>query len=259
MPNAAPRVTLDTLKQELARDYQAQVTNYFMGDKERAMKFMSAVIHSVRTVPKLIECDKTSLLQAFMTCAEFRLYPSNASGEAYVLPYKGKAQFQLGYQGIITLAYRSDVDSLSAHIVYKNDIFEYEEGLNPRLIHKPDPFKDRGEAIGAYAVASVKGQKIFKVMSKDEILKFKEMSQAKGSQYSPWNAGNDPELWMWKKTVLKQLGKTLPKNSEMHRAIAADNVGDSSKQQPHFDTEGVGAGRALHDPNLSTGKADDKN
>lgn len=67
------------------------------------------------------------------------------------------------------------------------------------------------------------GETVFKYMSKTEVLAFKEFSQSKGSSYSPWNPSNDPELWMWRKTCLKQLSKTLPQNEQLAVAIAEDD------------------------------------
>lgn len=237
-------------KTQLAGDYQKTVSNYFEGDKEKSMKFMSAVVRSVQKVPKLLDCDRESLMTSFMCAAEYRLYPSSVSGEAYVLPYKGKAQFQLGYQGIITLLYRAGVSSVRTSIVFQNDEFQYEEGLEPILIHKPAPFGTaKGEAIGCYGVAVVNGTQLYKVLSKDEILKFKEFSQAKGSEFSPWNSKNDPELHMWRKTVIKQLAKTLPKNDEIMSAIAKDNEESIiAARQNNLNASGVATGRALHAP-----------
>lgn len=253
-PNKKPLTTLDQFKAQLVGDYQKQVTNYFHGKKDKAMKFMSAVVYSVQKTPGLLECERTTLMHAFMAAAEYELYPSNVSGEAYVIPYKGKAQFQLGYQGIITLLYRAGVEAVNSNIIHQKDHFEYEEGLDPKLVHKPDVFAPggRGDAIGVYAVAVVNGQKIFKVMSKDEVLKFREFSQSKASEYSPWNAKNDPELWMWRKTCIKQLAKSLPKNETIQKAIAEDNNESViAAAQATLDAGGPAVGRALHEPSES--------
>lgn len=244
-PNKKPPTDLDVFKNQLATDYQKQVTNYFMGKKDEAMKFMSAVVNSVQKTPELLKCDKASLMQAFMTCAEYQLYPSNASGEAYVLPYAGKAQFQLGYQGVITLLYRNGIDSINTNIVYSNDTFDYEEGLTPKLVHKPT-FKDRGESIAVYAVANINNQKLFKVMGKDDVLKFKTFSKSAGSQYSPWNEKNDPELHMWRKTCIKQLAKILPKNNVIAKALEKDNNEDSNLPSANLDAAGIATAKALH-------------
>lgn len=244
-PNAKPPTELEAFRKTLVGDYQKQVSNYFMGKKDEAMKFMSAVINSVQKTPELLKCDKASLMQSFMTCAEYQLYPSNASGEAYVLPYAGKAQFQLGYQGVITLLYRNGIDTINTNIVFENDVFEYEEGLTPKLVHKPT-FKNRGEAIGVYAIAVVNGQKIFKVMGKEDVMKFKTFSKSGTSQYSPWNEKNDPELHMWRKTCIKQLAKVLPKNNVIAKALEKDNSEDSNLPTANLDAAGIATGKALH-------------
>jgi recombination protein RecT len=155
--------------------------------------------------------------------AQLELMPSDVSGEAYVLPYKGQAQFQLGYQGLVTLFYRSGAKDITTEIVYKNDTFSYRNG---EVMHEPDIFgDDRGEAIGAYVIVTVQsGGKVTKVMSKKDILAIgKKFSKSFGTNFSPWDAKNDPELWMWKKTVLKQAAKLVPKNSQIVHAIAEDN------------------------------------
>ena len=77
-------------------------------------------------------------------------------GEAFLLPFsnKGKLEcsFQIGYKGLLNLAYRNpQMQIIQAEEVYMNDVFEYELGLNPKLIHKP-ALKERGELKCFYAV-----------------------------------------------------------------------------------------------------------
>lgn len=219
---------IDQFRVSLQREHEKAIKNFFRGDNERVMKFMSSVVYSLKKTPKLVECDKTTLINAFMTCAEYELYPSNVSGEAYVLPYKKgdvlEAQFQLGYQGVITLLYRAGMQSINADIVYEKDEFDYQSGLNPTLIHRPKVFEDRGKPIGVYAVATLpSGERAFKVLGEKDVMKFKEFSKSKNSEYSPWNPKNDPELSMWRKTAIKQLAKFLPKNSQVFEAFEKDN------------------------------------
>ncbi|RKZ11044.1 hypothetical protein DRQ25_00870 [Candidatus Fermentibacteria bacterium] len=216
------------LKLVLHNEYMKQIKNFF-GDDKKAMKFLSCVIGAVQKTPKLLECDGKSLVNSFMKMAQLGLMPSDVSGEAYVLPYKNKgvqeAQFQLGYQGLITLFYRAGGQRLRAEIIRKNDTFSYENG---EIKHTVDIFKtkkQRGEAVGAYAIATLaSGHEIAHAMNAEDILDFgKKFSKSFGSKYTPWAEDNDPELWMWKKTVMKQLGKLLPKNETINRAIAEDN------------------------------------
>ncbi len=214
------------LKVVLATQYQKEIENYF-GDHKKALEFLSGVISSVQRTPKLLECTPASLINSFMTMAQLKLMPSDVSGEAYVLPYANKngtvAQFQLGYQGLVTLFYRAGVKSIVSEIVYKNDKFSYKNG---QIDHEPDVFaKDRGEAIGAYVIVETQnGGKISKVMRKEDVMNIgQKFSKSFSSDYTPWKEKNDPELWMWKKTVLKQIAKLVPKNETIYKAISIDN------------------------------------
>lgn len=216
----------DDLKVFLFKNYQKQIENFF-GEPEKALEFLSNVMASVQRLPTLIECRPATVINSFMTMASLKLMPSGVSGEAYVLPYKNKgvleAQFQLGYQGLVTLFYRAGARSIAAEIVRKKDKFSYKNGV---LDHSPDVFSDdRGEAIGAYVtVTTQQGGLVTKVMSKKEILDIaKKFSKSYGGDFSPWNEKSDPELWMWKKTVLKQAAKLVPKNETIFKAIDADN------------------------------------
>ncbi len=216
------------LKKVLASQYQKQIENYF-GDKKKALKFLSSVVSSVQRVPQLLECEPTTLINSFIRMAELGLMPSDVSGEAYVLPYRNKkkgiteAQFQLGYQGLVTLFYRAGIKSIVAEIVYSKDKFSYKNG---KINHEPDVFaEDRGEPIGAYVIIETpQGGKISKVMNKKEILRIgQKFSKSFSSSFSPWNPKNDPELWMWKKTVLKQVAKLVPKSDVIFSALNEDN------------------------------------
>ncbi len=213
----------DDFKLILAKEYMTQIQNFF-SNKQQAMKFLSSVMSAVQRLPALLDTEPATLINSFMTMAQLGLMPSDVSGEAYVLPYKGKAQFQLGYQGLVTLFFRAGGQKIRAEIIRENDDFSF---VNGEVRHTIDIFKsnkERGKAVGAYAIATVNGQEIAKAMNKEDIMAFgKKFSKSFSSEYSPWHEANDPEGMMWKKTVLKQLGKLLPKNETINRALAADN------------------------------------
>lgn len=225
MSGALQLRTEQDLKVVLASQYMKAIENFF-GDPDRALEFLSNVVALVQRNPKLLECTPETLLNSCMTMASLKLMPSGVSGEAFILPYANKgvmeAQFQLGYQGLVTLFYRAGARSIIAEIVRKNDAFSF---LNGELIHTPDVFSDnRGDAIGAYVIVELQsGGRITKAMSKKEILGIGEnFSKSYKSDFSPWKS-NDPELWMWKKTVLKQAAKLVPKNETIFKALAEDN------------------------------------
>lgn len=252
------------LKNVLYSQYMKQINNYFE-DEKTALRFLSSVMADVQRTPALIECEPHTLVNSYITMAQLQLMPSGVSGEAYVLPYKNKgkmeAQFQLGYQGLITLFYRAGVQDIKAEIVHENDEFDY---VNGEVTHRPKIFGgDRGEAIGAYVIVTLQtGGKVAKVMSKEEIMEIgKKYSKGYSSDYSPWKEKNDPQLWMWRKTVLKQAAKLIPKNETINRAVAEDNKDsiisdrlDAAKDK----SESLKMGALLNDGNKNNSKKDSK-
>ena len=101
-------------------------------------RFTRMVLSALSTNPKLGECTPRSFLAAMMAAAQLGLEPNTPLGQAYLIPYGNNCQFQLGYKGLIDLAYRSgEVEVIQAHVVYENDEFTCEYGLEPKLTHKP--------------------------------------------------------------------------------------------------------------------------
>ncbi|EKF2878464.1 recombinase RecT, partial [Escherichia coli] len=84
-------------------------------------------------------------------CSQLGLEPGSALGHAYLLPFgnknekSGKKNVQLiiGYRGMIDLARRSgQIASLSARVVREGDEFNFEFGLDEKLIHRPGENED---------------------------------------------------------------------------------------------------------------------
>lgn len=190
-------------------------------------RFTRMVLSALSVNPKLAECTPKSFLGAMMSAAQLGLEPNTPLGQAYLIPYKNKGvdevQFQIGYKGLIDLAYRSgEVEVVQAQIVYENDEFDCQYGLEPKLVHKPAD-KDRGEAVKVYAVFKTKsGGYGFEVMSMDDCKKHAEKySQALKYGFSPWKTNFEE---MCKKTVLKRVLKYAPMKSDFVRGITQDET-----------------------------------
>lgn len=188
-------------------------------------RFTRMTLSAISTNRKLAECTPASFLGAMMSAAQLGLEPNTPLGQAYLIPYKNRGvdevQFQIGYKGLIDLAYRSgEVELVQAHIVYENDEFVCEYGLEPRLVHKPAD-KDRGKAVKVYAMFKTKsGGYGFDVMSMDDVCRHAEKySQAYKSGFSPWKSNFEE---MAKKTVLKRVLKYAPLKSDFVRAVVQD-------------------------------------
>ena len=190
-------------------------------------RFTRIVLSAISVNPKLAECTPKSFLGAMMTSAQLGLEVNTPLGQAYVIPYMNhgvmEAQFQLGYKGQIDLAYRSgDVEVIQSHVVYQNDEFNCEYGLEPKLTHKPADH-DRGEPIKVYAVFKTKsGGFGFEVMSMDDVRRHAaKYSKSYNSSSSPWKTNFEE---MAKKTVLKRVLKYAPMKSDFLRAVAQDET-----------------------------------
>ena len=190
-------------------------------------RFTRMILTAMSTNPQLQQCSPKSFLGAMMNAAQLGVEPNTPLGQAYIIPYRNKgqleAQFQLGYKGLIDLAYRSgEVTDIQAHEVRENDFFEYELGLDPKLKHVP-ALKDRGAVVQYYAVFHTKaGGYGFEVMSVEDIQEHKnKYSKAAGSSFSPWTTNFDS---MAKTTVLKRVLKYAPIKTEFTRALATDET-----------------------------------
>lgn len=192
-------------------------------------RFSRMAITAVSSNPKLANCTPKSFMGALMNAAQLGLEPNTPLNQAYLIPYRNnkkeiiECQFQIGYKGLIELAHRSgEFKNIEARVVYENDVFEYEYGLKPKLVHRP-AMEDRGNPIYYYAVFTLVNDGFgFEVMSKEDINMHKnKYSQAAGDKRSPWNTNFDE---MAKKTVLKRVLKYAPIKTEFARKIGEDET-----------------------------------
>lgn len=224
--------------------------------QKNAERYVRSFMTQIRQTPKLLDCSKASLLGAMMTGTALGLDPSPSLGEFYILPYGGEAQFQLGYKGMLSLAYRAGVKRIWAHEVCENDEFSLVWGDTEKMEHKPclDNEKGRGAVIGYYCAATLpNGETMSYYMTKAEVIEHgKRFSKSYGR--GPWATDFDE---MAKKTCAKQLFKWLPKSTEMAHAIErdeaivrADTASPVQTQDDVFDmeTSGVDAEEAATAP-----------
>ena len=193
-------------------------------------RFMRMALSAINNTPKLQECTPMSFIAALLNAAQLGLEPNTPLGQAYLIPYKNKkkdnileCQFQIGYKGMIELAYRNEsVQTIQAHAVHENDVFDYEYGLSPALIHRP-AFSDKGEITYFYGFfRTMNGGYGFSVMSKYDMDEFaSNYSQGFDSSYSPWKTSYEE---MAKKTVIKQALKYAPIKTEFQRALSTDET-----------------------------------
>lgn len=211
--------TLNDLLIKMGPEIQRALPNN-MSAERMARIAMTAVSNT----PKLLECDQISFVAALMQSSQLGLEPNTGLGQAYLIPYGNKVQFQISYKGLIELATRSgQYKAIYAHEVYANDEFKYSYGLNKDLVHVPSQ-QPEGEPIGYYAVYHLKnGGYDFVYWTRERIDQHaKKFSMAVQKGYtSPWSTNYDS---MAKKTVLKEVLKYAPKSIELQKTVEADET-----------------------------------
>ena len=225
-------------------------------------RFTRITLSALSSAPKLQECTPTSFLGAMMTAAQLGVEPNTPLGQAYLIPYKRnfkeggqwqsvmECQFQLGYKGLIDLAYRSgEVSTIMAQVVYEKDEFSYSFGLEPTLKHVP-AMKDRGAAVYVYAMFKTKdGGYGYEVMSIDDVRNHaQKFSKSYGN--GPWQTNFEE---MAKKTVLKRVLKYAPLKSEFLRAVAQDEAIKNEISEDMYEVQGTYP-EADYDVNPETGE-----
>jgi len=187
-------------------------------------RVLRVAFSQVARTPSLHRCDSRTIVDSVVMAASLGL-EIGVNGLCYLVPYKGRCQFQLGYKGMIELARRSgEITTLIARAVYENDEFEYNYGLDEVLIHKPAT-SGRGKLTHVYAMAKLKdGGHCFDVLTREDVEKAKKSA---ASTNGPWSTHYDE---MAKKTAIKRLFKYLPVSIEAQNVVAMDDAADRGEQ-----------------------------
>lgn len=190
-------------------------------------RFTRIVLSALSTNPKLGECTPQSFLGAMMTAAQLGVEPNTPLGQAYLLPYWNgrnncyECQFQLGYKGLLDLAYRSgDISVVQSQVVYENDEFSYSYGLEPELKHIPAK-GDRGDPTHVYAVFRTQSDGYGYEVASIEDIRAHAQRYSKSFSNGPWQTNFEE---MAKKTVLKRVLKYAPLKSEFVRKLVQDET-----------------------------------
>lgn len=205
---------------------------------KKAAGFMSSIIAVTNNNNYLMKADPATVIGAAAQAAMLDLPINQSLGFAYIVPYKGAAQFQLGYKGYIQLAQRSGqyVD-IGAKTVYEGEL-EYEN----RLL---DKFRF-GERTGDKVIGYLAYFRLTNGFEKMLFMTLDEM-QAHAKKYSQ-NYKGGTDKWgladfnvMAEKTVLKRLlskfGPLSIESVQMSQALSNDGGVISMNKDGDFDVD----------------------
>jgi len=199
--------------------FEQMLPSNLNGGKER---FLRNMVFQIGANPTLRNCTPVSLIESCLQATVLGL-DIGVLGQAYIVPYNTKdgrkAQFIPGYRGLLALARRSGkLRSVHCEVVCKGD--EYQRTARS-FKHEWDPFTERGEPIGVYAIFQMSdGSEQIETMNMEEIEAIRARSKA--SNVGPWVTDFKE---MAKKTVLRRGLKKLDlRVEELERAIEFDNI-----------------------------------
>lgn len=209
--------------------------------RDRTPQFITSMVSLVNSNDALRACDKKSVMAACLTAAALNLPVNPSLGMAYIIPYGGVAQFQIGWKGLIDLAIRT---KRYKHINVV-DIREGELGKKDMLKGtiqfnwiEDDEEREKAKIVGYVSY--------FELMEGFEKILYMtvEKLDAHAMKYSQSYKRNSPKMNQWrddfdgmaKKTVLKLLiNRFGPKNAELEKALEADQASLDERGRHYVD------------------------
>nr|DAU24793.1 MAG TPA: RecT protein [Caudoviricetes sp.] len=188
---------------------------------QMANSFMSSVISVANGNPQLRNAEPMSIIGAAMVAATMQLQVIPTLGQCYIIPYGKKAQFRVGYLGLLQLCQRSgQFKKILAAPVHEGEYVSGDEFDEEYVFDKKQKKSDK--VIGYMAKFELLNG--FTKVAYWDIDKVKahatKFSQAfKAGFNSPWKSDFDA---MAQKTVLKSILKFAPKSIEMQNAVTFD-------------------------------------
>ena len=208
-----------------------------------AEKLAGAFTWAMTNAPKLAtSCPPETVLNSLMICAQTGLYPG-PEGDAHLIPrWNGRtrreeATFQIGYPGLLKLAWRSDrISRTIGRTVRKGDHFEFEYGMYEKLEHKPrNEGDDPEDIVAVYFLIHFKEfgtPPQFAVMTREQIDSHMDRFAPRNREKQitgPWVTNYEA---MALKTVCIKALKFAPTGDALAIAIKMNDLSEQGVSQP---------------------------
>lgn len=230
--------------------FELAITDKSMNDYLKSViglktnEFVSNMVAMVNQNPSLINIPANELINAGLQATSMGLPLEKSLGCAYVIPYRGHAQFQIGKDGYIQLALRTEkYKTINVCTIYsvdelQNKAFLYGEPYAIVQVKLNRSNKNLTKPIGYCAIfVTVWGfEKSLFVTTKEMQTFCSRYSESyKNDKYgkSLWNTDFNT---MSEKTVIKNLLKHFGiKTAELNRAIVSDQAVVTDFDNQSFD------------------------
>ncbi len=179
----------------------------------------------------LQDCDLHSIFGSVVVAAQLGL-EIGVGGQGYLVPYKGKATFVPGWQGLVDLVSRAGRATVWTGAVYRGDDFDWALGDRPFIKHRPGDGGDGWRDIShVYAVGRVNGSEypVIEVWTMDRVVRhLNKFNKVGARHYALEKDGQNMEMYA-RKVVLLQVLKYMPKSIEVQRAVDVATAVDANK------------------------------
>lgn len=187
-------------------------TKFLAIDPVKAQTELGFAMQIFQNNEYLQRCDPQSILNAVVNVARTSVTLNPVMRLAYLVPRKNKCVLDFSYMGLVAMLRDNNcIKSISAHIVYEDEEFDYDVAYN-KITHKPRYAKTEEEhksrqRIGCYSRATLpNGEVVFEFMPMWEIEKVKSLSLGSSDKFSAWQTWEEE---MIKKVVIKRHFKML--------------------------------------------------
>jgi recombination protein RecT len=190
---------------------------------KKAAGFMSSIISAVNSNSELKKADPMTVVSAAAVAASLDLPINPSLGFAHIVPYAGKAQFQMGWRGFVQLGMRSgQYRTLNVCTVCEGELIEGNRFTGE--MHFDEKKRTSDKVIGYVAYFKLmNGFEKYLYMTEDQVTAHgKKYSKSYDNKNSMWQKDATP---MKLKTVLKMLlSKFGILSIEMQNAVQYDQA-----------------------------------
>ena len=229
----------------MIKDKMSQIQTIVGNDKAKASVFASAIVNMAND-GNLRNCSVESIVNTAMQIVQIGLHPNKLFGQAYVVPYKGVAQLQIGYKGLISLGYRNGW-KFRAVSVYTCDRFKQNfGGIKAEIIFDPND-DERDETSASWVFANLKGVLVYAVdkqgaefsefVSKKKLEQLRTTSPNQNKEGLSGTWANWAEE-MYKAKAIKHVASRLPINDSLAEALSLEDEPIRAEQNaPKIETK----------------------
>jgi recombination protein RecT len=249
--NTAPALKGPVAIKQKLDTYKPVITRLLDGTGVSVETFVAQIANACRHTPELWKCEPESVLGAALRCAQLGLAPNDPRNLAWILPYGGKASFQLGYGGVMELARRAMPGlRFDGHAVYPNDDFDVDYGRAEPLTHKPAVAKQMGRGGEAYAwyVRAIfpDGAIQIQVLDREQVEYHRSFSKQPNGKM--WKESYDAAAL---KSCVTDMKRWLPSSTQMVGAFTSDDQVIDVRAMP--DADGVDVDSEIVDAEIVEG------